>query len=177
MADNNMMCSVLELGISGDSYELIKNLCEDVGIVATEKDYMSIVLDVSDNTTVGEYTNVDLIISSDEITLQRESFDGDDVLLGFFPVGNNGAAPALNGAVENFTKDDGADPTEDDGASEEWTSEDSLSFVIAVGEIDEGQIELLQGKINTHISTTPLMFDEGDVVNMTLTQLGNFYIE
>lgn len=174
MAEENVMCSVLELGISGDSYDLLKNLCEDVGIEAVEKDFMSIVLDVSEKMSEMDGDNIGLVISSGELELELDTIDGENVLLGFFPIGDGGVAAVLNGLVEEFS------PTEEeDGETEEeekWTNEDALSFVIGVGEIDKDQMELLQGKINTHISTNPLMFDEGDVVNMTVGQLGNFYL-
>ena len=40
MKNENTMCSVLELGISGDSYALVKNVCEDAGVIAVDKDTM-----------------------------------------------------------------------------------------------------------------------------------------
>lgn len=172
--DDNMV-AILELGISASSYELIRNICEDAGVDAVEKDFMSIVVDVYDD-VITDQPEVSLKLMTDSVLLYKSGGGDETLLIGAFRVGET--ASPLNALTDEFTKyrmdEEGDEEGDDDDA---WVEDDALTFVIAVGEIDDGQVVKIQGKINTMISTQPMTFDEGSVVNMTLDRLENFHID
>lgn len=171
MKNENTMCSVLELGISGDSYALVKNVCEDAGVIAVDKDTMSIILDVYED-VIADSPAVDLKLETNEVLLDLEGTGEEKVLFGYIKCGE--AAADINSLVEEFD-----DEGESEGESEEesWQEDDHLSFVIAVGDISDEIVGLIQGQLNTHIAKESLRFEEGDLVNMTLTRLGEYHLD
>lgn len=177
MSNEYEMCGVLELGIGGDSCTLITNLCEDVGIDAVHKDIMSIIIDVYDEPVNDDTSNVDIKIYTEEIELEVLKKDGDSVLVGKFRVGE--ATSAFNDITSRFSGYHEGDDEEGDGDEwdEEWDEDDELTFIIAVGDFDKATVGKLEGQINTTISRIPLVFDEGDIVNMTLENLGKYYLD
>ena len=168
--DDNMV-AILELGISSSSYELIRNICEDAGVDAVEKDFMSIVVDVYDD-VITDQPEVSLKLMTDSVLLYKSGGGDETLLIGAFRVGET--ASSLNALTDEFTKYRMDEEGDDDDA---WVEDDALTFVIAVGEIEDEQVVEIQGKINTMISTQPMTFDEGSVVNMTLDRLENFHID
>lgn len=172
MNNKNAMCAALELGISGDSHDLIRNVCEDNGVIAVDKDTMSIILDVYDD-VVQTLPKVGLRISTEEIELEVEGTGENAVLFGLIKCGETAAD--INQLIEEFSGNHGEEDGEEE--VEAWEADDYLSFVIAVGEIDKATIPKIQGVLNTHLSTRPLKFDEGALVNMTVARLGDFHID
>lgn len=167
MKNENTMCSVLELGISGGSYALVKNVCEDAGVIAVDKDTMSIILDVYED-VIADSPAVDLKLETNEVLLDLEGTGEEKILFGYTKCGE--AAADINSLVEEF-----ADEEESD--EESWQEDDHLSFVIAVGDISDETVGLIQGQLNTHIAKESLRFEEGDLVNMTLTRLGEYHLD
>lgn len=176
MEDN--MVAILELGISTSSYELIRNICEDAGVESVEKDFMSIIVDVYDNVISGQ-PEVTLKIMTDSVELFKSGNGEDTLLLGAFRAGETSSS--LNALTDTFYKyhvnEDDGDEEEKETEGEGWEEDDALTFVVAVGEIDDDQVMEIQGKINTMIATQPMTFDEGSVVNITLDRLENFHID
>ena len=176
MNNKNAMCATLELGISGDSHDLIRNVCEDNGVIAVDKDTMSIILDVYDD-VVQTLPKVGLRISTEEIELEVEGTGENAVLFGLIKCGET--ASDINQLIDEFSVNHGEEDDEglEEDDEEAWGADDYLSFVIAVGEIDKSTLPKIQGVLNTHLSTRPLKFDEGALVNMTVARLGDFHID
>lgn len=175
MMDDNFLCGVLELGISAASSNLLSNICEDHGIAVVDKDDMSIIMDVYD-TTVIDHSPVKLAIETNEIHLELIKSGEDDVLIGVIYSGE--AAQAVNQVIDEFSihHTDTEDGEYDEDEDEYMDEDDVLTFVIAVGDIGDKDISLIEGDINTFIGDIPLTFNEADLTNMTMSRLEKFHI-
>ena len=170
--DEGVVCAALERGISGESYEVVKNVCEDYGVEVVDKDYMSIVLDVYDQPVV-DAAPVKTNIFTEDLRLEVIGTGEDSVLVGVIEVGES--ANQINQMISDMRNLYGKD-LEEEAEDKLFEEEDVYTFVIAEGDIDPVDVSKIEGMLNTVIKDEALVFNEGDIVNMPLKRFEKYHL-